>query len=78
MASARRASAGVTLMELIMIVIVIAVLTAIAVPTYTKTMERGYWRQANDLLMTIYHGQRSYFLTNGAYLSGLTACGLYT
>lgn len=75
MKSGRRSLAGMTLLELLMVVVIVAVLAAIAVPSYTRTVERGYWRQANDLLFTIYHGQRSYFLTNQEYVDGLVACG---
>ena len=74
MESGRRSSTGMTLLELLMVVVIVAVLAAIAVPTYTRTVERGYWRQANDLLFTIYHGERSYFLTNAEYVDGLVAC----
>ena len=72
---AGRRSAGMTLLELLMVVVIAAVLVAIAIPNYTRTVERGYWRQANDLLFTIYHGERSYFLTNNDYVVGtLVAC----
>ena len=70
----KRPSAGFSLMEILAVLLIIGVLVAIAVPRYSKTMERAYCRQANDLLMTIYHGERSYFLTTGKYLGGLVAC----
>ena len=70
----QRPIAGFSLMEILAVLLIIGVLVAIAVPNYTKTMERAYCRQANDLLMTVYHGERSYFLTNGKYLGGLVAC----
>ena len=70
----KRLIAGYSLMELLTVMLIIGVLVAIAVPNYSKTMERAYCRQAQDLLLTVYHGERSYFLTNGQYLGGLVAC----
>lgn len=56
-------SAGVTLMELLMIAVIMGILAAVAIPGFRRTVEQGYRREAADILMTIYHGQRAYYFT---------------
>ena len=65
---------AMTLMELLMVLIVVGILVAIAIPSYHKTVERGYWREAQDLLITVYSGERVYFFSNDEYKGGLAAC----
>jgi len=60
-------SRGFTLIELMITVMIVGILASMAVPLYQKTMERAYWREAGDLLMTIYYGERAYYLKNTAY-----------
>ena len=55
---------GVTLVELIGTVIVLAILLAVAVPNYTRTRERNVRRAAELILQTIYSGERAYCFTN--------------
>jgi prepilin-type N-terminal cleavage/methylation domain-containing protein len=45
-----------TLTELIIVVVIIAILAAMAAIGYTKTVERSYWREARDILLTVYAG----------------------
>lgn len=47
-------------MELVGVVVVLAVLLTVAVPMYTRTIDRSYWRAARDVLQTIYAGERAY------------------
>ena len=67
---------GFTLTELLVAVVVAGVLAAVAVPMYQKTVERNYWRVAGDALMTIYAGERAYFLTNGFYYNVVESGGV--
>jgi prepilin-type N-terminal cleavage/methylation domain-containing protein len=67
---------GFTLMEVLMVVVVIAVLAVIALPNFRKTMERGYWREATDLLMTVYAGEETYFSLNDKYYDVNEAGGM--
>ena len=55
------------MLELMIVVVIIGILAAIALPNYVKVSQRQYWRQAQDLLRTIYAGERAYFFANGAY-----------
>lgn len=62
-----KSSSGFTLIEMMMTVVIIGVLAAVAIPAYMKARERTFWRSAQDLLLAIYGGERSYFLVNDAY-----------
>lgn len=67
---------GFTLIEMLVTVVLMGILAAMAFPLYRKTMERGYWKEAGDLLMTIYHGERVYFLKNGFYYNVVETGGM--
>jgi len=58
---------GFTLIELMMVVIVVGILASMALPQYTKTKERTYWREAQDILGAIYAGEQTYFTGNNSY-----------
>ena len=58
---------GFTLTEVLVTVSIIGILAAIAIPNYSRAVERSYWRQAQDLLLTIYAGERSYYFVNNKY-----------
>ena len=55
---------GMTLLEMLMVVIVLGILGALAISGYRRTLERGYCRVATDILITIYHGERAYYFTH--------------
>jgi len=58
----------VTLIELLVIAAILGILAAAAIPGYRKALERSYLREAQDLLLAIYSGQRAYFFMSGFYL----------
>ncbi len=64
----KRARDGFTLSEVLMTIVILAVLAAIAYPNFTKTIELGRRREAEDLLMATYAGERVYFFANSKYL----------
>ena len=65
---------GFTLMEALITVSVIAIMAAVAVPQYTKAVERGYWRTAKALLQTIYAGEQVYETAKETYVDA-AGCG---
>ncbi len=54
-----------TLMELLITLIIIAIVTAVGLPQYAKTVERARWNEARDTLLSIYSGERTYSTVNG-------------
>jgi type II secretory pathway pseudopilin PulG len=53
-----------SLMELMMVVVVLGILTSIAVPGYRKYIERSYFEASEDILLTAFAGERTYFFVN--------------
>ena len=60
-------NAGFTLVELLVVVLIIGVLTAIAVPQYEKTVEKARTAEALTAIRTIIQAEKSYYLANGSY-----------
>lgn len=60
-----------TLIEALVVVVVLAILAAIAVPIYTKTMEKAKGDEAITNLRLILAGQRMYRLDNNVYADNL-------
>lgn len=63
----RRRPAGFTLLEMAIVAVILAVIAALAIPRFTKTFNRTYRDQAQQILLAIYHGERAYFFTNSTY-----------
>jgi len=51
---------GFTLIELMITVAIVAIVAAVALPQYTRTVEQQRCQQARDALLTIYAGERLY------------------
>ena len=64
---------GLTLMELVVVVIIISVLIAIFVPNYNQMMLQGAATSAQHNLIAIYNAQKNYYFNNNS-----TYCGNIT
>jgi type IV pilus assembly protein PilE len=63
---------GFSLAEVLIAVVVVGILAAMALPRYGRTVERGYWRAAQDILQTVYSGEQVYEAANGTYVNPAT------
>ena len=60
---------GFTLTEVMITVVIVGILSTMAVARYQRTIERGYWQTARDILQTIYSGELVYWTTNSQYFA---------
>ena len=63
-ARSRRLGWGFTLIEMLTTVALISIMASIAVPNYDKAVQRGRWRSAHDILLTMYVGEKVYAINN--------------
>lgn len=60
---------GFTLLELMIVVIILAILVIIAIPLYTKAVERGRMSEAYSKLGAVRNAELRYYQQKGAYTS---------
>ena len=63
---------GFTLIELITVVIIIAIMAALALPQYTRFIERGQASTAKNALNMIRKGEAMYFTLESQYTNSTT------
>lgn len=64
-----RTDTGFTLIELLIVVLIIGVLAAIAIPQFTSTRERALDTAARSDLRSLMTAEESYFATNHFYVT---------
>lgn len=86
MRSSNRRERGVSLIELMTVVVVVAILASIAVPSYRRYVVRSQRTDATAALLRLQAAQEKYYLQNNAYapdvttlrFTGTSDLGLYT
>jgi prepilin-type N-terminal cleavage/methylation domain-containing protein len=73
--STRRRIAGVTLIELMMVVTIIGIMTAIAIPAYRGYTERAQRTEGKNALNRLVTAQENFRLQNNTYTNDLAALG---
>jgi prepilin-type N-terminal cleavage/methylation domain-containing protein len=59
---------GLTLMEIIIVMIIVGILATIAIPTYSNYIQQGTANAAQNNLITIYNAEKAYYFSySGAY-----------
>jgi type IV pilus assembly protein PilE len=65
--AARRSMLGVTLLELMAVILVIGILSSIAIPSYRQYMLRAQRAEAKSALLQLQTNQERFYLTNRTY-----------
>ncbi len=67
----QRGRSGFTLIELLIVIVIIGILAAIAVPKYRKTKEKTYFAMMKSDLRNLVTAEEAYFNTNNTYYDGV-------
>lgn len=67
---------GITLIELMIVVVVVSILAAIAVPSYRNYVLRAQRSDATAALLRVSAAQEKFYLRNNTYTTDVTAAGL--
>ena len=60
-------SKGFTLIELMIVMVIVAILAAVAYPSYRESVKKGNRRAAQSAMMEIVNREHQYFIANRAY-----------
>jgi type IV pilus assembly protein PilA len=66
---------GFTLIELLIVVVIIGILAAIAVPRFSAAKERAYVRAMRSDLRNLVTSQENFFADAGSYTTAVAATG---
>lgn len=75
---ARRRAKGFSLIEIMIVVAVIAIIAAIALPSYNNSVLKSKRGMGKAELMEVLSMQEQYFINNKAYATDLTSLGYAT
>lgn len=64
---------GFTLIELVIVVLIVAILAAVAIPSYRRYIVRSHRVDAQSALIDLAARQERYFYSNNAYADALTS-----
>jgi type II secretion system protein G len=64
-----RNSKGFTLIELMIVVVIIGILAALAIPRFTQASARAKEKEADGILKQIYTLENAYYANNGSWAS---------
>ena len=67
--------AGVTLLEMMIVVVIIAIIASAAYPLYTQYVVRAKRAAGTTMLMQVADRQQQYFMDNKQYASSLESLG---
>ncbi|HET7234773.1 MAG TPA: prepilin-type N-terminal cleavage/methylation domain-containing protein [Longimicrobium sp.] len=67
-----RDSKGFTLIELMIVVVIIGILAALAIPRFTQASARAKEKEADGILKQVYTLQQTYYANNGTYAADFT------
>jgi type IV pilus assembly protein PilE len=71
----RKYMQGVTLMELLIVVLIVSILAAIAYPNYRSYVERSKRTEAKAALLQIATNQERHYLNSNVYTTDMTRLG---
>lgn len=71
----RKNMQGVTLMELMIVVVILSIMTAIAYPSYRQYVAKAKRNEAKAALLQIATRQESFYLQNNTYTTNMTQLG---
>ncbi|MEX2494912.1 MAG: type IV pilin protein [Woeseia sp.] len=66
---------GVTMIELMIVVVIVSILAAVAYPNYRQYVERSKRNEAKAALLQIATNQERFYLNNNAYTTNMTSLG---
>ncbi len=69
---------GFTLIELLIVVVIIGILAAIAIPKFSSTKEKAYIASMKADLKNLVNVQEAFFADSGYYGAGSSLTGRYT
>ena len=68
----KKGSQGFTLLELLVVVVIIGLLTAISIPQYKKVVLRANLSKGISFVEILYQAQQSYYLAHNTFANNLT------